>query len=45
MVLINFIFRDMNTVTNDFTDEKYEKVAFLFADPLNTDVMEKGLSR
>ena len=41
---IKDVIRENNTVTNDFTDEQYKQVAFLFADPLNTAVMEKGLT-
>jgi len=36
--------RSGNTVSNDFTDKSYSKVAFLFADPLSTAVVEKGLT-
>lgn len=41
---IKDVVRENNTVTNDFTDEQYKKVAFLFADPLSTAVVEKGLT-
>merc|ERR1712032_216970 len=41
---IKDVVRSGNTVTNDFTDKSYSKVAFLFADPLSTAVVEKGLT-
>ncbi|XP_023345562.1 uncharacterized protein LOC111714640 [Eurytemora carolleeae] len=41
---IKDVTRRNNIVTNDFTDKNYEKVAFLFVDPLNTALGEKGLA-
>jgi len=41
---IKDVVRSGNKVTNDFTDKSYSKVAFLFADPLSTAVVEKGLT-